>query len=117
MGESNSNSTDDAANVRGSLVGSSPDAISQPLGRSSVTHARADVAPTTYIKECRSPMRPPVGERNGFHAARVGVVWGGRRMRYFKVRSPPGATTRHSALSSLVTWTAEPRDSAVRFST
>src|SRR6266545_3826278 len=77
-GESNSSSTDDAANVLGSFVGSSPDAIAQPFGRSRVTRAGTDAAPTTYTSECKSPMSPPVGERNGFHAERVGVVCVGR---------------------------------------
>src|SRR5260221_12432236 len=102
IGESNNNSTDEAANVFGSSVGPSPDALAQPLGKSSVTRAGADVAPTTYMSECRSPTSPPVGARNGFHAARVGVLCGGRWMRYYTARSPPGATTRHSAFSCLV---------------
>src|SRR5436309_4032912 len=78
IGKSSSSSIDDAANVRGSAVASSPDAIAQPLGISSVTSVGADSAPTTYMNECRSPMSPPVGERNGFHAERIGVVCGGR---------------------------------------
>src|SRR2546430_11061722 len=78
IGESSSNSADEAANVRGSLVASSPDAIAQPLGISSVKRVGVDSAPTTYMNECRSPMSPPVGERNGFHAERVGVVCVGR---------------------------------------
>src|SRR5207302_11002150 len=77
MGESNSNSTELAANVFGSSVGASPDAIAQPFGRSTVRRAGTDSAPTTYISECRSPTSPPAGERNGFHAARVGVVCAG----------------------------------------
>src|SRR5437870_10941057 len=78
IGESSSSSIDDAANVRGSLVASSPDAIAQPLGISSVKSVGVDSAPTTYMNECRSPMSPPVGERNGLHAARVGAVCVGR---------------------------------------
>src|SRR5207253_10151638 len=78
IGESSSSSIDDTANVRGSAVGSSPDAIAQPLGRSSVTRVGAEAAPTTYMNEWRSPMSPPVGERNGFHAERIGAVGGGR---------------------------------------
>src|SRR2546429_8224542 len=90
IGESSSSSTDDAVNVFGSFVGSSPEAIAHPLGMSRVTRAGADAVPTTYMNEWRSPISPPVGERNGFHAERVGAVCGGRRIRYLTVRSPPG---------------------------
>src|SRR6266404_876817 len=72
IGESNNNSTDEAANTFGSLVGSSPEALAQPLGKSSVTRVGTAVAPTTYMNECRSPTSPPVADRNGFQAARAG---------------------------------------------
>src|SRR5215468_9701316 len=71
IGESSKSSTDEAANVLGSLVGSSPDPMSQYFGMSSVTRARSDVAPTTYMSECRSPTSPPVSDRKGFHADRI----------------------------------------------
>src|SRR5207237_2729491 len=96
IGESSSSSIDDAANVRGSSVGSSPDAIAEPLGRSSVTRVGAEAAPTTYMNEWRSPMSPPVGERNGFHAELIGAVCGGRGRGYRTAKSPAGASTRQT---------------------
>src|SRR4029079_16802084 len=99
IGESSKSSTDEATNVFGSLVGSSPDATAQSFGMSSVTRARLDVAPTKYMNECRSPTRPTVSERNGLYADRKGDVSGGRRIRYFTISSPPGASTRHKSSS------------------
>src|ERR1044072_5364795 len=117
IGEFNNTSTDEAATVLGSFVDSRPDAIFQPVGRSRVTCAGADVWPTTYMNECRSPMSPPLGERNGLHAGRIVPVSPGRGRLYFKLSSPLTPSTRHNASSSFEILSNTPFDLAVRFST
>src|SRR5947209_18518181 len=72
IGESSSSSIDDAANVRGSLVTSSPDAIAQPSGISSVTSVGVDSAPTTYINADR--LRAPQSVR-GMASTLSGLAW------------------------------------------
>ena len=81
-----------------------PVAIPQLGGRSNVTVAGMRSAPIKYMKACEPPTRPPLGVRNGRHAARgppPGCA-GGSTIRYRTVTGPRGATTCQTALSTFV---------------
>src|SRR6266513_4085258 len=79
-----------------------PVAIPQLGGRSNVTVAGMRSAPIKYMKACGPPRRPPLGVRNGRHAARGPGGAGGRTIRYRTVTRPRGATTSQTALSTFV---------------
>ena len=70
IGDSTSTYALGAKYVRGSDVGVSAVSTVHAGGIRSDTCTGASSAPTTYMNACGPPVSPPVGDRNGFQAAR-----------------------------------------------